>query len=250
LETLLVKRGLDWERSSHIAHHVFPPDGISLAELANQIAEMYLGPAMNVQGNDEMIEEISSPSLVSKEEKRSMTEMQEDFKLPDNFFEMLSQKHSVLSESNLVEVELSSESESDEMNVEGRKEAVSFANDFYYFNNSRNNDNSSGNTFLDGNEENIEGIEVLDIPASALDELQLELLLENRRKFLNSNLLEYNLDISSLREHSMYNHILEQYLAGKGIFVICLFVSIFIIIIDYFALFSLYLLIFRDTSHL
>lgn len=221
LEGLLVRRGLDWERASNIAHHVFPPDGITLTELANQIIEMYQGSGMlRPQNSDDIIEEISSPSVEQDKAKsleRTAANNEDEYKMPDNFFEMLSQKHSVL-ESNLLE-ELTSDSDGEEMNVEGKREPISFERDFYFFNTNKYNEKNSDRILqFDENEmDELQGfeVEVQDVP-NAVDELEREILLEKRRAFLHDKLMEYGLDFSQLRGHSTYNHVMEQYLAGKG----------------------------------
>lgn len=180
---------------------------------------------MEDDNNLDVVEEEFTNPIDFAESTTEQSGKAEEIMMPENFFEKLTQKHSMLSShENLVEELSSSGEEGGDMNVEGQ-DSFSFPSDFFYRRSMNSNSSNEANHYLVSGRD-VEGIEEEGFDIPQVDAMQIELLREKRKNYLGEKLEEFGLDIIVLRAQPTYNHILEQYLNGKGIFFLLLFLFV------------------------
>jgi hypothetical protein len=119
LQNMLVQKGLDWERAGTISHHVFPPDGMTLAQVANQIIDLSLDDTHIIEENEnenrkekndedekdiveEIVTECSDMEDVCEKKKKEKAQpnQKEEYTFTQNFFDGLEKKHESLAHDN------------------------------------------------------------------------------------------------------------------------------------------------------
>jgi len=177
LENLLIHKGLDWQRAGTIAHHIFPPDGLSLAQIADQIIDLSLDNTYMIQDTDKerkeifnendqhMVEEIigdsENPDPVSptnNKKKKDEPKSNEEFTFTQNFYDSLEKKHESLlaHDDNLEEAfyphsSSDSEESNNEMEIDNHYSNLkkninySFPQDFFLSPSNINNNNQGKN---------------------------------------------------------------------------------------------------------